>query len=115
MLLTDSDQLTSLGLVVLDEVHYLQDPFRGGVWEEVLILTPSRYASSPCQRPSATPIPRRLVDEVRGPTTMSWKEIVRSISHNHFAVVSRGQPTAEILDLLDGSRLSDDAAQSTAS
>ena len=31
----------TLGLVVLDEVHYLQDPFRGGVWEEVLILTPS--------------------------------------------------------------------------
>src|SRR5450759_2085139 len=41
MLLTDSDQIRILGLVVLDEVHYLQDPFRGGVWEEVLILTPS--------------------------------------------------------------------------
>ncbi|HEY5265419.1 MAG TPA: DEAD/DEAH box helicase, partial [Acidimicrobiales bacterium] len=40
MLLTESDQLTTLGLVVLDEVHYLQDPFRGGVWEEVIILTP---------------------------------------------------------------------------
>ncbi|MDE3064619.1 MAG: DEAD/DEAH box helicase, partial [Acidobacteriota bacterium] len=40
MLLTDSSQIGSLGLVVLDEVHYLQDPFRGGVWEEVLILTP---------------------------------------------------------------------------
>jgi ATP-dependent RNA helicase HelY len=41
MLLTESQHLTSLGLVVLDEVHYLQDPFRGGVWEEVIILTPS--------------------------------------------------------------------------
>ncbi len=41
MLLTESDQLTTLGLVVLDEVHFLQDPFRGGVWEEVLILTPT--------------------------------------------------------------------------
>jgi ATP-dependent RNA helicase HelY len=40
MLLTESQQLMTLGLVVLDEVHYLQDPFRGGVWEEVLILTP---------------------------------------------------------------------------
>ena len=48
MLLTESDQLTSLGLVVLDEVHYLQDPFRGGVWEEVLILTP---ASGAIRRP----------------------------------------------------------------
>ncbi len=41
MLLTESHQLQSLGLVVLDEVHYLQDPFRGGVWEEVIILTPA--------------------------------------------------------------------------
>ena len=41
MLLTESQQLFTLGLVVLDEVHYLQDPFRGGVWEEVLILTPT--------------------------------------------------------------------------
>ena len=27
-------------VVVLDEVHYLQDPYRGAVWEEVLVLTP---------------------------------------------------------------------------
>ncbi len=26
--------------MVLDEVHYLQDPYRGSVWEEVIILTP---------------------------------------------------------------------------
>ena len=25
---------------MLDEVHYLQDPYRGSVWEEVLVLTP---------------------------------------------------------------------------
>ena len=40
MLLTGSPQLEGLGVVVLDEVHFLQDPYRGGVWEEVLILTP---------------------------------------------------------------------------
>ena len=40
MLLTGSPQLDGLGVVVLDEVHFLQDPYRGGVWEEVLILTP---------------------------------------------------------------------------
>ena len=26
--------------VVMDEVHYLQDPYRGAVWEEVLIHLP---------------------------------------------------------------------------
>ena len=39
MLFARSPQLTGLGLVVLDEVHYLQDPYRGSVWEEVIILT----------------------------------------------------------------------------
>lgn len=34
--------LRSLGCVVLDEVHYLQDRFRGPVWEEVLLNLPSR-------------------------------------------------------------------------
>src|SRR5262249_60926890 len=30
-----------LRYVVLDEVHYLQDPSRGAVWEEVIIHLPS--------------------------------------------------------------------------
>lgn len=30
-------QLSDLGFVVMDEVHYLSDPFRGPVWEEIII------------------------------------------------------------------------------
>ena len=30
-----------LGAVVLDEVHYLEDPYRGPVWEEVILHLPS--------------------------------------------------------------------------
>jgi ATP-dependent RNA helicase HelY len=37
MLYERSDTLQGLQTVVLDEVHYLQDPYRGAVWEEVLI------------------------------------------------------------------------------
>ncbi|MDR1118729.1 MAG: DEAD/DEAH box helicase, partial [Bifidobacteriaceae bacterium] len=40
MLYADSAALDSLGLVILDEVHYLADRFRGPVWEEVLIQLP---------------------------------------------------------------------------
>ena len=35
-----SRTLDDLGLVVLDEVHFLQDTFRGPVWEEVMIHLP---------------------------------------------------------------------------
>lgn len=40
MLYADSDLLTDLGYVVMDEVHYLADRFRGAVWEEVIIHLP---------------------------------------------------------------------------
>ena len=33
-----------LGAVVLDEVHYLEDPYRGPVWEEVILHLPSAVA-----------------------------------------------------------------------
>ena len=40
MLYERSETLDGLVTVVMDEVHYLQDPYRGGVWEEVLIHLP---------------------------------------------------------------------------
>jgi len=40
MLYADSDLLENLGYVVMDEVHYLADRFRGAVWEEVIIHLP---------------------------------------------------------------------------
>ena len=40
MLLAGSDLLEGLHTVVLDEVHFIQDPYRGGVWEEVLVMSP---------------------------------------------------------------------------
>jgi ATP-dependent RNA helicase HelY len=40
MLYADSPTLDQLGFVVMDEVHYLADRFRGPVWEEVIIHLP---------------------------------------------------------------------------
>jgi ATP-dependent RNA helicase HelY len=37
MIYASSTRLDNLGVVVLDEVHYLQDAYRGPVWEEVII------------------------------------------------------------------------------
>ncbi len=41
MLYVGSPTLADLGYVVMDEVHYLGDRFRGGVWEEVIIHLPA--------------------------------------------------------------------------
>ncbi|MGH9282297.1 MAG: DEAD/DEAH box helicase, partial [Acidimicrobiales bacterium] len=40
MIYAGSPALTGLRYVVLDEVHYLQNPYRGAVWEEVIVHTP---------------------------------------------------------------------------
>ncbi|WP_030616409.1 DEAD/DEAH box helicase [Streptomyces sclerotialus] len=40
MLYAGSQTLDGLGYVVMDEVHYLSDRFRGAVWEEVIIHLP---------------------------------------------------------------------------
>jgi ATP-dependent RNA helicase HelY len=40
MLYAGSGTLSGLGYVVMDEVHYLSDRFRGAVWEEVIIHLP---------------------------------------------------------------------------
>ena len=40
MVYAGSDSLAGLRWVVLDEVHFLQDAYRGPVWEEVLVHTP---------------------------------------------------------------------------
>jgi len=40
MIYADSRTLYNLAFVVMDEVHYLADKFRGAVWEEILIHLP---------------------------------------------------------------------------
>ena len=40
MIHAEPGRLADLRYVVLDEVHYLQDPYRGGVWEEVILGAP---------------------------------------------------------------------------
>ena len=40
MLYASSALLTNLSFVIMDEVHYLADRFRGAVWEEVIIHLP---------------------------------------------------------------------------
>jgi len=38
MIYAGSSTLNKLGFVVMDEVHYLADRFRGAVWEEVIVM-----------------------------------------------------------------------------
>ena len=49
MIYAGSRQLADLGFVVMDEVHYLADRFRGAVWEEVILQLPEHVRWSACR------------------------------------------------------------------
>ncbi|WP_067420669.1 DEAD/DEAH box helicase, partial [Carbonactinospora thermoautotrophica] len=71
MLYAGSDTLRGLGYVVMDEVHYLSDRFRGAVWEEVIIHLPDsvRLVSLSATVSNAEEFADWLV-AVRGDTTV---------------------------------------------
>ncbi len=101
MLFARSSTLDGLDVVVLDEVHYLQDPYRGSVWEEVLVTTPDsvRFVSLSATVNNATDFGAWLTS-VRG-TTRVIVEGHRPVKlHHHFAVAERGRDGLTVLPLL---------------
>src|SRR5690606_27838917 len=71
MLYAGSSTLNDLGYVVLDEIHYLADRFRGAVWEEVILHLPEhvRIAGLSATVSNAEEFGEWLV-AVRGDTTV---------------------------------------------
>ena len=71
MLYAGSSTLDGLAYVVMDEVHYLADRFRGAVWEEVILHLPEsvRLVSLSATVSNAEEFGEWLVD-VRGDTTV---------------------------------------------
>ena len=75
MLYAGSPALTGLSSVVMDEVHYLADRFRGAVWEEVILHLPQhvRLVSLSATVSNAEEFGEWL-HEVRGDTTVIVEE-----------------------------------------
>ena len=96
MLYAGSQALRGLRYVVMDEVHYLADRFRGAVWEEVIIHLPSdvRLISLSATVSNAEEFGDWL-DTVRGDTDVIVSEIRPVPLEQH--VLVRG----DILPLFD--------------
>jgi ATP-dependent RNA helicase HelY len=71
MIYTDPGVLDDLDTVILDEVHYLQDRFRGAVWEEIIIHAP-RHVQMVCLSATVSNADEFTdwVRSRRGPTTL---------------------------------------------
>jgi ATP-dependent RNA helicase HelY len=121
MIYADSAALDDLGVVVLDEVHYLQDRYRGAVWEEVIIhlrrgvqlvslsatiANPREFTDWITERRG----PTGLVVETHRPVPLESLYMVRDKHREHrvdlFEVFARGstRPNPEMVRLLKKGR-----------
>jgi ATP-dependent RNA helicase HelY len=90
MLYAESDLLDHLGYVVMDEVHYLADRFRGAVWEEVIIhLSPSVQLISLSATVSNAEEFGDWLQTVRGDTEVIVSETRPVPLHQHMLVGER--------------------------
>lgn len=108
MLYANSSTLANLGSVVMDEVHYLADKFRGAVWEEVLIhLMESVQVISLSATVSNAEEFGEWLGEVRGSTEVIVSEVRPIPLYQHVLIGNRlidlfsepGKVNPEILGL----------------
>ena len=111
MLFAGAPVLSGLGLVVLDEVHFLQDPYRGSVWEEVIILLP-RQVTLVCLSATVSNAQEfgAWIESVRGPVQVVVEHRRPVELRNHVALAERGTRRVELLPLLEGGRIHPRAA-----
>ncbi|GFH13808.1 uncharacterized protein HaLaN_09758, partial [Haematococcus lacustris] len=82
------ERLGDVGLVVMDEVHYLGDPHRGSVWEEAIINCP-RHIQLVCMSATEHMACETIKTRFR-PVPLHWR-------HAYMAAPPRG---VQLIDLL---------------
>lgn len=93
MIYAGSDLLHDLAYVVMDEVHYLADRFRGAVWEEIIIHLPSEV---------------RLVSlSATVSNAEEFGDWLQAVRGNTDVIVSEIRPTPLYQHVLVGSQLHD--------
>jgi ATP-dependent RNA helicase HelY len=104
MIYAGSPALDGLRFVVLDEVHYLQDTYRGPVWEEVIIHLPAevRLVCLSATVSNAEEVAEWL-ETVRGPTALVLEEQRPVELRNLYLVGDRQSERPHLLPtLIDG-------------
>jgi ATP-dependent RNA helicase HelY len=104
--------LDDLDVVILDEVHFLQDAYRGPVWEEVIIHSPM-HVQLVCLSATVTNV-RELADwitTVRGPTT-AVTETRRPVAlENRYFVADRTNSRLHLMPMFVGGAVNRDAVR----
>ncbi len=98
MIYASSPALDALQVVVLDEVHYLQDRYRGPVWEEVIVhLAPSVRLVCLSATVSNAEEVAAWIQTVRGPTTAVIEEERPVRLEHRYLIAERGTERLHLL------------------
>ena len=103
MIYARSSSIDNLGVVVLDEVHFLQDAYRGPVWEEVIIhLEPTVQLVCLSATVSNASELCEWLTTVRGPTRpiVETKRPIELV--NHYMLGDRATKQIRMLETLVG-------------
>ncbi len=116
MIYAASPTLDGLRYVVLDEVHYLQDTYRGPVWEEVIIhLAPEVRLVCLSATVSNAEEVSAWISTVRGPTAAVIEERRPVELHNLYLLAERGSSRLQLFPTLVGGRPNPDVVRLEAS
>ena len=101
MMYANSSTLDDLHIVVLDEVHYLQDPYRGPVWEEIIIGLPPRVRLV-CLSATVSNSEELgdWIEAVRGPTATVIEHNRPVELENLYMVADKRAPHAHLIPVL---------------
>lgn len=78
------EELSSVGCVIFDELHYLSDPERGPVWEEAIIHSPAHVTLVGLSATvSNAEQLRRWIARVHGPTALVF-HVERAVPLEHY-------------------------------
>ena len=113
MIYAGNDALERLSVVVLDEVHFIQDAYRGGVWEEIIVhLAPEVVLICLSATVGNTEEIARWLSVVRGPTDIAFSAhrpvpldaqiLVHDRSQSGlraFVIDEQGKPNADFMRL----------------
>ena len=111
MIYAGSGALSGLRYVVLDEVHYLQNPYRGAVWEEVIIhLPPAIKLVCLSATVSNAEEFAAWIETVRGATTAIIEERRPVELRHHYMVGDRGAEVPHLLPTFVDDRPNAEAA-----
>jgi ATP-dependent RNA helicase HelY len=78
------EELSGVGCVIFDELHYLSDPERGPVWEEAIIHSPAhvKFAGLSATVSNADEL-RRWIERVHGPMALVYHD-ERAVPLEHY-------------------------------